>query len=220
MERWESFARADAASYIDPTLSRGASVEEFIAGGRAVVERVLEWVGEAAPGDHALEIGCGIGRNTVHLARHFERVDGVDVSETMVREAVARGLPENVRLHATSGRDLAPFEDGSFGFVFSHLVFQHVADNAVLAGYLREIARVLRKAGVAALQFDTRPASSLTKVVQALPDPLLPRIRRRGIRRHRRSAGSIRGLGQAAGLSLVRELDPDSAEHWFWWQGG
>jgi SAM-dependent methyltransferase len=85
--RWEAFARHDPQFYIDPTLGRDVDAAQFIEAGRGVVEQVLEWTGELRTYDRALEIGCGIGRDTVHLARHFRHVDGVDVSETMVRRA-------------------------------------------------------------------------------------------------------------------------------------
>ncbi len=213
--RWEAFAERGALCYIDPTLGRGVSADEFIEGGRAVVERGLDWAGPLPAHDRALEIGCGVGRNTTHLARHFAHLDGVDVSPTMVRFARDYGLPSNVALHVLSGRDLVAFEDRSFAFVFSHLVFQHITDDAVIQAYLHEIARVMRPGGIAVLQFDTRRASAVTALVQKLPDALLPRIRRRGIRRHRRPAAQIRAFAAAAGLTLEAERSADTAEHWF-----
>lgn len=216
--RWEAFARNDPQFYIDPTLGRDADAEQFTAGGRGVVERVLDWSGELGAYDRALEIGCGVGRDTVHLARHFLHVDGVDVSQTMVRCARERGLPENVRLHVLSGRDLDAFDSESVAFVFSHLVFQHVTDDAIVESYLREIARVLRPGGVAAVQFDTRPTPVLAALAQRLPDALLPNTRRRGIRRYRRPVSQIHSFGRAAGLTLEAEWDPGTAEHWFRWR--
>jgi ubiquinone/menaquinone biosynthesis C-methylase UbiE len=218
VSRWEQFARSDAQFYVDPTLGDGLSAEEFRAGGRAVVERALAWAGELPEHGRALEIGCGVGRNTVHLAERFARVEGVDVSETMVESARRNGLPANVELHVGSGRDLGIFEDDSFDFAFSHLVFQHIAEDEAIEGYLHDLARVLKPAGVAVLQFDTRPTSRLTEVVQMLPDPLLPRIRRRGMRRVRRSAGQIRQCARTAGLTLEEERERDSSEHWFRWR--
>ena len=154
----------------------------------------------------------------MHLAQHFALVDGVDISPTMIRRAVERGLPDNVRLCVCSGRDLEGFEDHSFDFVFSHHVFQHVSEDAIIESYLREIARVLRPGGVAVLQHDTRRVSRLAAALHLLPDPLLPRTRRRGMRRYRRPAAQIRQLGLAAGLTLDAEREPDSHRHWFRWR--
>jgi hypothetical protein len=56
-ERWEVFARADPQRYIDPALGRNVDAAQFIAGGRGVVERVLDWSGDVGDYDRALEIG-------------------------------------------------------------------------------------------------------------------------------------------------------------------
>jgi SAM-dependent methyltransferase len=215
---WEELAQRDAQYHIDPTLGPGASPEEFREGGRGIVDWAMAWAGELPANGRALEIGCGTGRNTIHLARHFRQVDGVDVSPTMVHLALAQGMPSNVRLHSLSGRDLQPLDDGTFDLVFSHLVFQHIEEAADIAAYLREIARVLRIDGVAVLQFDTRPATLAVRLAQALPNALLPHDRRTGIRRRRRDAAEIRRYGADGGLVLEAELAPASAGHWLRWR--
>lgn len=217
---WEDFAQRDAQYYIDPSLGPGVDLEAFREGGRGIVDWAVGWAGELPDHGRAVEIGCGVGRNTVHLARHFERVDGVDISPTMISSALARGVPEGVHLHAVSGRDLRPLPDGAFALAFSHLVFQHVESAQDIAAYLRETARVLEPGGVAVLHFDTRPRTPLVRLVQRMPDALLPRDRRRGIRRHRREAEEVRGYGQAAGLALEAELGPGTAHHWLRWRRG
>ncbi len=211
---WEDFAQRDAQYYIDPTLGPGVDLAEFREGGRGVVDWAVGWAGALPDHERALEIGCGVGRNTVHLARHFARVDGVDISPTMVRSALERGVPENVHLHALSGRDLQPLPDGAFSLAFSHLVFQHIESEDVIAAYLRETARVLAPGGVAVLHFDTRPVTPLVRIAHRLPDAVLPRDRRRGIRRHRRRPETIRARAASAGLTLDGELDPGTAHHW------
>src|SRR5436305_5136095 len=122
---WERLAQRDPKYYIDPTLGPDADPERFREHGRGIVDWAVGWAGEL-PSGRALEIGCGVGRDTVHLARHFEHVDGVDVSPTMVRLAEEHGIPGNVTLHVVSGRDLEPLSDAAYVFVFSHLVFQHI----------------------------------------------------------------------------------------------
>jgi SAM-dependent methyltransferase len=215
---WETFARTDPQYYIDPTLGPGVGLQSFREGGRGIVDWALGWAVDLPGRERALEIGCGVGRNTVHLASHFAHVDGVDVSPTMLHSARRRGLPPNVRLHALSGHDLQPLPDATYDLVFSHLVFQHIAAESDIAGYLRETARVLRSGGVAVLQFDTRPRSALVSLLQRLPDGALPRDRRRSIRRHRRSAQAIRAAGAAGGLALEAEQDPATADHFMRWR--
>jgi len=59
---------------------------------------------EAGPGTAVLEIGCGTGRNLMHIARRYPgaRVFGVDASAAMLRTARARraraGVAHRIRL--------------------------------------------------------------------------------------------------------------------------
>jgi SAM-dependent methyltransferase len=211
---WERFAAEDPLFYIDPALGTGASVRDFIAAGEPLVAWATEWAGDLPSYERALEIGCGVGRNTVHFARRFARVDGIDVSPTMVRIAREQDPPANVVFAATSGQDLAAFADAGFDLVFSNLVFQHIPEDEVVASYLREIARVLRPGGVAVLQFDTRALGLGARAARALPDRLLPAARRRHIRRYPRSPDTVRAWAAEAGLVVARERDAGSAEHW------
>lgn len=214
---WERLAQRDPQYFIDPTLGPGTDPERFREQGRAIVDWAVRWAGEL-PAGGALEIGCGVGRDTIHLARHFDRVDAVDVSPTMIRLAREQGVPGNVSLHLVSGGGLEPLSDGAYVFAFSHLVFQHIESADEVAAYLRQISRKLRPGGVAVLHFDTRPSSPLYQLVRRLPDALLPRQRRRAIRRTRRPADVVRRYGAQAGLVLEAEIDADSANHWLRWR--
>jgi ubiquinone/menaquinone biosynthesis C-methylase UbiE len=211
---WEEFARDDPLFFIDPALGQGVTLEEFRAAGAALVDKILPWVGDLPSHERVLEIGCGVGRNLVHLADRFDRAIGVDVSPTMLRIAREAGLQDNVELHQTTGRDLAPVADESTDFVFSHLVFQHVDDPRAVEGNMREIQRVLKPGGAAALQFDTRARSLAATVAHRLPDPLLPRKHRRHMRRYRHAADAIRSWATRAGLTIEDERDPNTANHW------
>ena len=211
---WDRFAQSDPAFYIDPTLGDGVSLEELVAGGRDLVEWVMSWVGDGVGRERMLEIGCGVGRTAVHFAAHFERVDGIDVSPGMIELAHSLGPPPNVALSVGSGADLRPFGDASFDFVFSHLVFQHVTDEGLIGDYLAEIARVLAAGGTALLQFDTRPARHWAVPLGALPDRLLPRRRRRHVRRYPRRASRLRELSAAGGLAVVEERGEHGPQHW------
>jgi len=213
-DRWERFAREDPLLFIETDPGKRASLEEFLAGGRATAEWALDVVGDGLARGRALEIGCGIGRTVTALAEHFERVDGIDIAPTMVARARELGPPPNVHLEVTAGGGTIDHRDGEFDFVFSHLVLQHVPDEQVVARYLAETARVLRPGGRALLQFDSRQPDIAARLVHVLPDPLLPRRYRRHMRRVRRSPERLDGLVAAAGLVAERELGRGTADHW------
>jgi SAM-dependent methyltransferase len=72
----------------------------------------------------ALDFGCGVGRVLTPLARRFREVVGIDSSDTM-RQICAQNLPDpNIRLLGTV--DSLSNERGSFDFIHSFIVFQHI----------------------------------------------------------------------------------------------
>jgi SAM-dependent methyltransferase len=213
-QAWDQRANSDALFAIESSR-RDWTHDEFFEDGRQMVERAIGWLGEEVGRGSMLEVGCGLGRTAVPFASFFEHVDGVDISPRMIEEAVALGLPPNVRLQATSGDDLAPFADRTFDFVFSEHVFQHMADETAIDRYLGEIARVLEPGGFALLQFDTRPRNVASVLIELAPDRLLPRERRRYMRRYRRDAAWIRDRAQAYGLTVAWERGERSHWHWF-----
>ena len=98
-----------------------------------------------APGRRTLDVGCGEGRLTRHLATLGHRVVGVDVSPSLV--AAAREAAPEMELHVANAAAL-PFPDASFDQVVSFMCLHDVDD---LEGAVRELARVLEPGGVACL---------------------------------------------------------------------
>ncbi len=151
---WDKRAAEDARWYIN-TLCRQQTEAEFDASGRhevqsQIVESLALLTGGRDPRQlRLLEIGCGIGRMTKHLAGIFGEVYAVDVSAEMIRQARTRlqGL-DNVRLFETSGEDFALFPDHSFDVIFSAYVFQHVPSAAIIRNNLVDAWRVLKPGGV------------------------------------------------------------------------
>jgi ubiquinone/menaquinone biosynthesis C-methylase UbiE len=107
----------------------------------------------------ALDFGCGAGRLTQALATRFDRVDGVDVATSMVDLARRHNThPDRVAFHLNERPDLRALEDGSYDFILSIVVFQHMS-NDLKAGYLREFVRVLAPGGVAVVRSKAQPES-------------------------------------------------------------
>ena len=96
-----------------------------------------------------LDCGCGPGSITLDIAQHIGdgQVVGVDYAESQIK--VARAIAgvrqcKNARFHKSDVYSLS-FEDQSFDCIFSHALFEHLAD-PVRA--LRELLRVLKPGGV------------------------------------------------------------------------
>ena len=140
-------------------------------------------LGGAPPADSAcLEIGCGVGRMTVHLAQRFRRVVGVDVSPAMLERAREKlAGRRNVKLLLASGPRLDGLPDATFDVVVSYLVLQHLPRRALVEAQLREIARLLAPSGEAFVQLPVyrsglRPA--LWRLFRRAVVPLVARLSR------------------------------------------
>ena len=109
-----------------------------------------------------LDIGCGVGRLTRALAARCREVIALDVSDEMLARARANLNPEleNVRWLLGDGArslevgDRVPASTAAISLV----VFQHLPDPEIALGYVRELGRVLRPGGWAALQVSNDPA--------------------------------------------------------------
>lgn len=100
--------------------------------------------GALPPTGAGIDLGCGDGGVTRLLRESLDadwRLVGVDPDPDEV--ALARASGEYERVHAAPG-DTIPEADGSFDFVLSNSVLEHVVD---LGPVLREVARVLRPGG-------------------------------------------------------------------------
>lgn len=148
---WNERARENAMYYVVSAHKDWDEDEFFASGGINVRDQILADLDEICRGRDPnqmtmLEIGCGVGRMTMHLAKIFGRVEAVDVSGEMIaraRENVAD--LDNVGLSETSGADLSPFPDDHFDFCFSFIVFQHIPERDAVIGYLKEAHRTLKR---------------------------------------------------------------------------
>jgi 2-polyprenyl-3-methyl-5-hydroxy-6-metoxy-1,4-benzoquinol methylase len=104
--------------------------EDFFAHGCEEIDRTLRTIRDAGvslPLGSALDFGCGLGRLSQALARHFQSVDGVDVSASMIRQAQKYNkYPDKVRYHLNVKTDLSLFSRSSFDFIYSRIVLQHI----------------------------------------------------------------------------------------------
>jgi SAM-dependent methyltransferase len=210
-ERWREFARRDPLHYVAANRDRWEA-DDFYAMGAELAAEVLAWSGDGIGRERMLEIGCGAGRMLVHFAPEFEHVIGVDIAPEMV-ELARRRMPANVELALVDGANLSPIADSSVDLALSVQVFQHVPERAVIASYVEEAARVLRPGGRAAFQFDTRPNPPLRRLLLRLPDRLLPRDRRRYIRRYPLPAGWPAEAATKAGLRVVGQRGSATEDH-------
>jgi len=116
-------------------------------GGRQSTEELFR-LADIRPGQHALDVGCGVGTTAIEVARRFGAdVTAVDISSMMLERALANvgraGVGE--RVHVRRGDILAlEFPDDSFDRVIAEAVTMFVDRRSAA----RELVRVCRPGGM------------------------------------------------------------------------
>lgn len=173
---WNDFGRTDPlwAILTAPEARHGGwDPDEFFRTGQteidAVLARVADETGGRLPARHrrALDFGCGAGRLTQALAKHFDSVVGVDIAPSMIE--LARDYDRSAgrcTFTLLQGQDLHELEDASFDFVYTAHVLQHMHPRYARR-YVGEFLRVLEPGGCAFIELPTRLVPGLES---ALPD--------------------------------------------------
>ena len=230
-ESWDRLGRDDPfwAVLTDPARKGGGwDPEEFFATGRAEIDRLMEAVGERLPArERALDFGCGPGRLSQALARHFERVDGVDVAPSMIELARELDPPACCAFHLNAATDLTLFESGAFDLAYSNITLQHMRPR-LAEGYLAELVRVLKPGGVLVFQLPSRqrpmggPLRRLRQTARRLAPEALHRLWRR-VRGHREPLMDMHSVprrrveaivGRAGGEVVAAEADDAPGPDW------
>jgi SAM-dependent methyltransferase len=137
--------------------------DTFFASGREEIERVMTYVdglGIDVPTGRALDFGCGVGRLTRALSNHFDSATGVDVAPAMIEQANELNAEVPGCTFVLNGEPhLKVFPDGSFDFIYSNIVLQHM-DPALAKGYLREFVRLLTEPGLMVVQVASHPSGA------------------------------------------------------------
>merc|ERR1719329_745566 len=110
-----------------------------------MVDRLLAW-GEVAAPTRVLDVGCGVGGGSRHMARKYPgaTVTGVTLSPIQCAHARARseaaGLSESTSFEVADALNL-PFDDETFDLLWSMESGEHMPNKAK---WLAECKRVLK----------------------------------------------------------------------------
>ena len=118
-----------------------------------------------------LEIACGLGRVSRYVAPYCKKLYCTDI----LKQAISLAKKElagfkNIIFRQINGYDLKCFKDDSFDLVFSFGTFFHF-DVEIVFNYFKEIKRVLKRNGVAIIEF--RPISK--EELETLDEEILQR---------------------------------------------
>lgn len=155
---WEEFGRIDPlwAILTDPSKKHNRwDPVEFFATGEAEIECLMDRIATlpfSLRRGRALDFGCGVGRLTQALCRHFEQCVGVDIAASMIDLArTYNRFADRCQYRVNAADDLRLFEDGHFDLVYSNIVLQHIPPE-YSARYIRDFVRILAPGGMAVFQ--------------------------------------------------------------------
>ncbi len=175
---WECLARHDPlwAVLSDPTRKgRKWDLPSLFETGRREISTLfyrLEGLKIAVDKRLALDFGCGVGRVTQALGDKFDRVIGVDISQTMIQLANRLNRHgERIRYLLNQTGDLAVFPDAEFSFIYTNIVLQHIPPPSTWV-YLAEFWRVLARGGLLVFQLPSHPQEGLNPavVIESMPE--------------------------------------------------
>jgi SAM-dependent methyltransferase len=154
---WEDLARVDPlwAILTEPARKFNRwNVDEFFATGESEIAEILgraSELGYPRSRDSALDFGCGVGRLVRALGTRFRQCTGVDISREMIAKAeeLNAGRPSLTFLVSD---ERSKFPDGSFDFVYTSLVLQHLRSRAMILERISELFRTLRSGGLFVFQ--------------------------------------------------------------------
>jgi SAM-dependent methyltransferase len=206
----------DEAGRIDPfwaVLSRPDKrgnrwdAQEFFETGIEEIEALMVHVGGlgvALTRGRALDFGCGPGRLTQALVSHFDQVDGVDISPSMIELAdKLNRYPDRCHYHTNTETDLTVFGDSTFDFVYSWITLQHVGPT-LAKKYLREFCRVIRPGGLLIFQLPGRKIGLRSTVGKLIPRAAMQQYRRVRFRDH--PAAEMHGMPREETIRFMEDL--------------
>lgn len=104
-----------------------------------------------------LDFGCGCGRNVMNLVNRFKKMEGVDISNQLVKQSIINLANMDVDsskfgFYTCSGTSLDIFEDNRYDFIMSTIVLQHICVYSIRFSYLKEFFRIMKSGGLLSFQ--------------------------------------------------------------------
>ncbi|MBN2301619.1 MAG: methyltransferase domain-containing protein [Lentisphaerae bacterium] len=159
---WQKFGEKDpyygvvSNDMFHKDLLNHHALEEFFETGKDHVEylfrEIRTHVDSSFAPERALDFGCGVGRCTIPLATMCKSVVGIDVSEAMLAEARKNCGDAIDNIEWVRSDDQLSRVSGTFDFIHSFIVFQHIPEKRG-QDIVTRLIDLLSSRGVAALHF-------------------------------------------------------------------
>lgn len=140
-----------------------------------------QWIASMRLGAHVLEVGCGVGLDSVRMAQQGLRVTALDLTVVGAATAERRARKNNYdATYLCANAEHLPFPDSTFDYVYSFGVMHHAPDTQRC---IDETYRALRPGGEALIMLYHRRSLNewahwLLRVPFEERDELCPVVRR------------------------------------------
>jgi ubiquinone/menaquinone biosynthesis C-methylase UbiE len=169
---WDQLGRTDpfwAILSVPEKIHGQWDARQFFSTGVDEINGVLQYLkglGVEPVLGNALDFGCGVGRLTQAMCRHFEHCCGIDIAPSMIDLAGRYNeFGMRCRYHLNESDALEDFQDNSWHFIYSNLVLQHMKPE-YSKRYIREFFRVLSPDGILIFQLPAEPKTPVTMGAQ------------------------------------------------------
>jgi len=102
--------------------------------------------------DEIIELGAGLGRDTIFFAENKIKVEALDYSQTAIKIIKKKAKDNNfLKLISTKHFDVRgrlPYKDNSVKGVFSHMLYCMALTNAEIKKLNNELLRILKPGGI------------------------------------------------------------------------
>ena len=99
-----------------------------------------------------VELGAGLGRDTIYFAKNFIHVEALDYSKTSIKSITNKSIKINlakfIKTKVFDIRKKLPFEDNSVDACFSHMLYCMALVSSELESLNNEIYRILKPGGI------------------------------------------------------------------------
>ena len=161
-KHWEKLGEQDPYYWVTTQNKYRSDVltpegmEEFFSEGDEYLKKLVQVIKNHLSPDfapvRALDYGCGVGRILMSMGHLFESAVGTDISEPMLEKARLHAKEAGLdSLEIVKSDDQLSKIEGSFDFIHSIYVFQHIPN---YRGYeiFRQLLEKLNPGGVAMIQ--------------------------------------------------------------------
>ncbi len=123
------------------------------------IDDIVSSIGKDTPRPRLLDFGCAVGRLMEACVASGYQVDGVDISEEMLRYAHASPTlrAAGCNLYLGSGCDCGSAPAGQYDIIYSLLCFQHICVRTIRNSILRSMASLLTPRGMVYIQMQYYP---------------------------------------------------------------